>query len=72
MICKVQRSLNAGGDRMLIYSRDRRTVFVEGPMAGDVEEILGGGLKCFVEVRIIGKGGYQIERRLDSSEWPTW
>ena len=72
MICKVQRSINAGGDRMLIYNQHRHPIFVEGPMAGDIAEVLGEDLKCFVEVSIIGKGGFKIVRRLDQSEWPTW
>lgn len=72
MICKVQRSLTQGGERMLIYSEDRRAIFHEGPLAGDVAELLGADMKCFVEARLIGKGGWSILHRLPQIEWPTW
>jgi hypothetical protein len=71
MICKVQRSLTHGGERMLIYSRNH-TIFVEGPIAGDVAELLGPDQKIFVEARLVGRGGYAIARRLAPEEWPTW
>ena len=72
MICKVQRSLNVNGDRMLIYSKDRRTIWFEGTMTDDVAEVMGADLKCYVEARVIAKQGFIVERRIDRREWPTW
>lgn len=72
MICKLQRSLNLNGDRMLVYSEDRRAVWFEGTLAADVAEMMGADRKCFVEVRLVAGRGFVIERRLDRAAWPSW
>jgi hypothetical protein len=34
--------------------------------------MMGAHLKIYVEVRVIKRGAFKVERRLDEREWPTW
>jgi len=64
VICKVQRSVNGSRDRVLVYSRDRRTVFYEGSMVPDMSRLLGQSDKVFVEGIVDSDGSFIVQRRL--------
>lgn len=55
VILKVQRSLSGQCDRMLIYN-EARTLMHEGPITGDIADLLGTEPKVYVKlVRVRGQ-----------------
>lgn len=56
MILKVQVSLNDGGDRVLIYDRDR-TAFMQQDATPAVRKIMGGRVKAFFEAEVKRRTG---------------